>query len=228
MAKTFPIQCHSCTEILDVAADMDVTAPYDCPMCGAAIEIAEAEDFDLPCPAAVVIEEQTPERLRLRVVESPRGSDGYYLALLFMGIGIVLIGYVVLVLNIDFDYPFPLIHNNIIDQLFFGLISLGGGTLQLTAARSLELAGENVTIRYYVFGLDFFRRRTRSTLIDSVYTVPPHANFKPLRVWQVILAVGSKFHTRRSILTPNPDLARYVTHLLRRHLITIGHELQDG
>ncbi|WP_339911935.1 hypothetical protein [Symmachiella dynata] len=227
MDKTYPIQCRSCADILDVAADMDAAAPFNCPLCGADIAVAEAEDFDLPCPAAVVIEEQTPERLRLRVVESPRGSDGYYLALLFIGIGLVLIGYVVLVLSIDFDYPLPFIHNNIIDQLFYGIISLGGGTLQLTAARSLELAGENVTIRYYVFGLNFFRRRTRSTLIDSVYTVPPHANFKPLRVWQVILAVGSKFHTRRSILTPNPDSARYVTHLIHRQLTTMGHELQD-
>ncbi len=51
MAETFPIKCDNCTEILDVAADIDVAVAYNCPMCGAAIEIAEAEDFDLPCPA---------------------------------------------------------------------------------------------------------------------------------------------------------------------------------
>ena len=135
MTETFPIQCHSCAEILDVTADIDPAAPYECPLCGAEITIAEAEDFDLPCPADVVVEEQTAECLRLRVVESRRGSDGYYLGLLFLGIGLVLIGYVVLLLTVDFDYPLPFFFINIIDQLIWGIMPLGAGLLQLTEAR---------------------------------------------------------------------------------------------
>ncbi len=97
MAETFPIQCGSCTEIVDVAADIDPAAAYNCPMCGAAIVIAEAEDFDLPCPAEVVIEEQSDKWLRFRLPRClPGGIDRLYLGLCLLSSVVVLFGCIVL------------------------------------------------------------------------------------------------------------------------------------
>ncbi|TWU13585.1 hypothetical protein CA54_24200 [Symmachiella macrocystis] len=227
MDEIFPIQCRNCAEIIDVAANIDVVAPYECPLCGADIAISEAENFDLPCPAEVVIEEQSDNFLRFRVADSPRGSDSFYLGRLFLVIGLVFLGCVVLMHFIDFDF-WPRYFDDPLFVLMYGLGFLGTGVLQMTQARSLELAGNHLTARYHVLGVTYFQKRTRSGLINSVHVVIPAITIWPVRIWQVVIADRPKTHGRFLIFTYNLDAARYVTHTIRRQLKTMGHKLQDG
>ncbi|WP_339911934.1 hypothetical protein [Symmachiella dynata] len=227
MNKTYPIQCRSCAEILDVAADMDAAAPFNCPLCGADIAVAEAEDFDLPCPAALVIEEQTAERLRIRLPLIFPGANGQITHVLLVG-----------------AYP--------VFAFFAGTCGVWLGTGQpptvfvlLTTAgvcsliafflaayirfRStfIELSGGQLTIEVRLW----FIRSQRQRPIDAITCVESRSiksDLWPFRshVYYTRVQVGQ--WGRQFAESSNPDPARYVTHLIRRQLITMGRELHDG
>ncbi len=90
MNQTFPIKCTACQEILDVAADIDVAAAYNCPMCGVGISVIEAEAFELECPEGFVIEELTPTCLRFRQPRPPKWMT-YAICLGFVVVAIPLL-----------------------------------------------------------------------------------------------------------------------------------------
>ncbi|QDT51465.1 hypothetical protein Pan258_55540 [Symmachiella dynata] len=227
MAETFPIQCHSCTEILDVAADIDAAAPFNCPLCGADIVIAEAVDFDLPCPAAVVIEEQRPERLRFRLRSSLPGSNGQMLRFLFswaLPIHALFLG--ICIVSVSNGHPATVFE-------IFTLVALSAFMAFFLESffrfRStfIELSGGQLTIEVCLW----FMRSQQQRPIDAITCVESRSiksDLWPFRshVYYTRVQVGQ--WGRQFAESSNPDPARFVTHLIRRQLITMGHKLHDG
>jgi len=224
MDKIFPIQCRNCAENMDVTADIDVAAPYKCPMCGTDIAIAEAEDFDLPCPAAVVIEEHTAERLRFRLPRFLPRSDGHQLArIILMANAIFLIPIVGISLVF---HSRPGIGWMIIPIAFLLLAFV----ITLKTLRSfmlLEFSSSRMVIRHFLGPLGF-NFAYNVVPPRNVYLESTKSSLNTFFCSSDIVCVKTRRRTIRIDASPSPDLARYITHLIRRQFITMRHELQDG
>jgi len=224
MVKTFLIQCRSCAEIMDVAADITVAVPFKCPMCGTDIAIVETEDFDLPCPAEVVIEEQTAERLRFRLPRFLPGTDGHkMLRIILMANAIFLIPIVGISLVF---HSRPGIGWMIIPIAFLLLAFV----ITLKTLRSfmlLEFSSSRMVIRHFLGPLGF-NFAYNVVPPRNVYLESTKSSLNTFFCSSDIVCVKTRRRTIRIDASPSPDLARYITHLIRRQLITMGHELQDG
>ncbi|WP_339911932.1 hypothetical protein [Symmachiella dynata] len=224
MAESFPIKCRNCAEIIDVAANIDVVAPYECPLCGADIVIAEAEDFDLPCPAEVVIEEQTSERLRLSVPRFLPGTDLHMLLPIVLLLTVIAILVTVAELLV-FHYAQRIGQSISLVGIFLVIFAISWKTRK--SFMFLDISSSRMTIRHYFIAVGF----------DIAYQIVPHRNvtMEPATTGIAIFH-GSNLQVRlktrwwsiRFAESPNPDIARYVTHIIRRQLKTMGHKLQDG
>ena len=224
MVKTFLIQCRSCAEIMDVAADITVAVPFKCPMCGTDIAIVETEDFDLPCPAEVVIEEQTAERLRFRLPRFLPGTDGHkMLRIILMANAIFLIT----IIGISLAFSSRPGMGRMIFVIAFLLLVFAMTLKTLRSFMFLEFSSSQMVIRHFwgPFGFDFAYNVVPPR---NVYLESTTSSLNTFFCSNAVVCVKSKWWPIRFAESQNPDLARYVTHLIRRQLISMGNELQDG
>jgi len=221
MAETFPIKCGRCTEILDVAADIDPATSYNCPMCGAAIVIPEAEDFDLPCPAEVVIEEQTSKRLRFRLPPCLSGSNRHVIGVLYTFGSPVSFG----VIYARWGDEIPL--SFLLPLVFCCLAFFFVGLMAWRGSDSVDLSHGQITTENHLGVVRIDGRHSIET-VKCVHSRTKRSMLWPFHGHVHYTCVGMQQRNSHFAESPNPDLARYVTHLIRRQLITMGHELQDG
>ncbi len=228
MDKTYPIQCRSCAEILDVAADIDAAAPFNCPLCGADIAVAEAEDFDLPCPAALVIEEQTAERLRFRLPLILPGANGQMLRFMCSGGSIpslcLFLG--TCIVSVSTGQP-PTVFVLLTMAGLSSLIAFFLAAYIRFRSTYIELSEGQLTIEVRLW----FIRSQRQRPVDAITCVESRSiksDLWPFRSHVYFTRVQVGQWGRQFAESSNPDPARFVTHLIRRQLITMGHELQDG
>ncbi|QDU47161.1 hypothetical protein Mal52_56890 [Symmachiella dynata] len=228
MAETFPIKCGSCTEIIDVAADSDPVAAYNCPMCGAAIVIAEAVDFELPCPAEVVVEEQTPERLRFRLRSSLRGSNSHAFAMT------VCVGFPILDLLSEIGIAWvrsghlPGVFQLLTQAAICTLIAFFLASFILFGSTTIELSHGECFVRERGF---FLPVKWQCPIGDMTFVRmrSKRSRLWPFRIFVYCTDVTIRWRgSYQWAESPNPRIARYVTHLLRRQLITMGHNLHNG
>ncbi len=229
MAETFPIKCTTCSEIVDVAAHMVMGAAYNCPMCGAAIVIAEAVDFELPCPAEVVVEEQTPERLRLRMRRYLEGSENRGGSWWLMWLGLLFIGMGAGVWSSRFWLH---LENSLAMTFGMGLIASGSMVTvsEFYCAKicfSLDLTPNRLSVGYH-FGPLNVHRDYRPPDVSGVYMTSPAPRFRVSGSGDGATCLRTASGTIRCANSRNSDAPRYVTQLIRRQLTTMGHNLHDG
>ncbi len=228
--RTIPSMCLVCGEIVDVAVPLGETGPGRCPMCGGELTC----DFDLPVNEHVRVEVQTPERLRFSFPYTI-GDMGLFDQLAWLLISLTpLIGI--------YDAVFEHLHN----PLFFGLVrcvSLVAILLMISAILLfllvLMLRGritidvDTKRLAVIMSVLAYCRNQTvRLNGIGRLYSQSRHSVIQELNNYSKkrIKLWGRTKPDRYLLITngPNADLARYVTHLIRRQLLTMGHTLQDG
>ena len=227
MAETFPIQCHSCAEILDVAADIDVAAPYDCPLCGAEIAIAEAEDFDLPCPAEVVVEEQSAERLSFRLRSSLPGSNRLVFYLLFSLLFPAQILFLGACIELARSWRSPIIFAVFLLPTLDGFVMIFLSSIFLFGKTCIELSDRQMIIGKGLWLFRIHQRRDVDAIADVTLRTE-RSDIWPFRDRVYYTHIRAKAWGRRFAESRSPDPGRYVTHLIRRQLKTMGHNLQDG
>ncbi len=224
MNQTFPIKCTACEEILDVAADIDVAAAYNCPMCGAGISIRDAEEFELDCPDEVVIEEQTSQRLRFRLPRSHRFFHENVLIWITCGASVIsfVLGLYFLFevylrsrLLIELSMSIFLLANPVMATLY--AIYFLKGTVYADLSEDELLLGFQIGI--FSFGRRFNTLRIGSVFMKNhLFTLDPKVK-SCMKLTARSINIASD-QTR--------DTARYITHLLRRQLKTMGHDLNNG
>ncbi len=228
--RTIPHMCLACSEIVDVAIPIDETEPSGCPMCGGELTC----DFDMPANEHVTIEVQTPERLTIRYPMGIAPFAGYDVA----AICVNNIPHVAIVL-----FLVAQVHSAVSPMNLENLALIGIGLIcwfalinvvafaQRWGCRMIELNPEYLVIRI-CFARLYWTQKVRAAEVQKVYLREfriPHMSTRRMLGVHVKLPFGVT-RERRFVLANDrsPDLARYITHLLRRQLITMGHDLQDA
>jgi len=233
MLEFIPLQCYECEELFDLPVELSTGETTTCPMCGTMIDIHRAEQFVLPCPQGVVIEETTPEQVCLSVSMAAQGSSRRYI-LIAVCISNVLIPVMVAIYEL-------LVNNNPIDQilnesmnelllmsgfcLFFVLFFL------IPFRESLELTGTGLFRGLHLWRLGFRRRIDVETVTDAVSVQKSSPLFySGIDNCHLLVKVKSSFRGKLyfpSFVIPR-DHAQFITHVFRQRLHALRNRQADS
>ncbi|WP_145428580.1 hypothetical protein [Symmachiella dynata] len=230
MMRTIPSMCLVCGEIADVAVPLGETGPGSCPMCGGELTC----DFDLPVNEHVRVEVQTPERLRLCypcVIPAP----GLFQKIAWFQFSLSPIVIIWMMVQSCSQRPsifgFVLCLGVVAYFVMCSVICLYIGLLIAFGRTTLDFDRKCLDIKMRLWG--YCRTRTvKLNKIQSIYSFRSICTVQEMNHDsrnRMILWGRKKTYRYLSIKGGTDfDSARYVTHLIRRQLITMGHELQDG
>jgi len=228
--RTIPYMCLTCSEIVDVAIPIGETGPGECPKCSGELTC----DFDMPVNEYVRIEVQTPERLRL-CFPYIIGAMGLFQKIAWFQLSLV---------PLIVTYPLVLSYQKnpsifrlaqcvglILILVIFSAWLLFLGVLMLRGQTTIVVDRKRLKLTTSLWGYC----QSQTTQINSNYTVYLSRSFciaqetsnnsrNQMKLW----GRAKRYRFLSIKRGTDTDSARYVTHLIRRQLITMGHELQDG
>ncbi len=225
MPETFPVKCLSCENVFDCPLELeDERELSPCPLCGFGMTMTCAADLQLPQPAEVTIEEQTPQRLRIRMPECLRGSEGR-----LFGFAMPIIAVVPLAVGV-WGTAYEYMHGDFF-EMGFALIAVACGLTvivmsiaSLFTSITLEVTDKCVAVESRL-GRWMIRREYPVPGFRDVFMRSPKRRFALFRSTDCVACIKTQSKTIKLADARHPEPARYVTQLIRQQLIFMENDL---